>query len=53
MDDWDLDEKPLSKWQQLQNKKIYIIQGTTKSVMCTFSVGDTTRAVDNSIEQHT
>ena len=45
MDDWNLDDKPLAKWQQLQHSKSIIppnLQGMTNNVGLTFTVGDTT-----------
>ena len=45
MDDWDLDEKTLGKWQYLQHYKPIIphkkLQVMTNNVGLTFSVGDT------------
>ena len=46
MDDKSLDEKSLSKPQNLQHYKstmpIFVLQGMTNNVEFTFSVGDTT-----------
>ena len=49
MDDWNLDEKSLRKWQYLQHNKSIIpppqikkLQGLTNNVGLTISVGDTT-----------
>ena len=46
MDDWNLDEKLLGKWQYLQHCKSIIpqknLQGMRNNVGLTFTVGDTT-----------
>jgi hypothetical protein len=56
MDDWNLNEKPLVKWQQLQHCKSTIpqmfLQGMTNNIGSTFSVGDTTPRFTISIEQN-
>jgi hypothetical protein len=55
MDDKILDEKSLSKPQNLQHCKstmsILVLQGMTNNVELTFSVGDTTPRFTISIEQ--
>ena len=55
MDDWNLDEKRLGKWQQLQHCKLItpqkIWQWMTNDVVLTFSVGNTTPWFIISIEE--
>ena len=55
MDDWNLNEKPLGKWQYLQHYKFIICQENYKEwqimLGLTFSVGDTTLQFKISIEQ--
>ena len=51
MDDCNLDEKSLSKWQYLQHSKLIISnknsQRMKNNIKFTFSVGGTTQAVYN------
>jgi hypothetical protein len=54
MDDWNLDTKPLGRWQLLQHHKYVIpknLQGITNNVGLTFNVGDTLPRFMISIEQ--
>jgi hypothetical protein len=54
MDDWNLDEKPLGKWQYLQHRKSIILPKITRSnnnVGLTSSVGDIIPQFTINIEQ--
>ena len=55
VDDWNLDDKSLSKQRNLQHFKStmpkILLQGMTNTIGLTFSVGDTTPRFTISIEQ--
>ena len=50
MDDWNLDENSLDKWQKIYNPP-KSLQGITNNIGLTFSVGDTIPQFTTSIEQ--
>ena len=56
MDDWNLDEKSLDKWQYSQQHNSIIpqkvLQRMTNNAGLTFSVGDTTLRFTIGIEQY-